>query len=231
MGQKRAVVFAISGDADSPKSEIKPIKGPALMLRGDASTLAWHSVSQEFSARTGVLGVRNVSVTKAKASDLPKSLLVNSDFKNWSDGLPNNWSDEIGAKNGAAEPTSKVIKTDDPGLSLQGAASTMAWHSVSQSLSVAAGKAYRLEFQARSENVQRQGRQYNNCYVGVMFFDANGQRVGQSIKDLSRSLAWGKHKIDFKTPPGADKTSVIIFLSKTGTLTIKNVILSGNTSR
>ncbi len=45
-------VGAMNG-GDSPTSEVKPIKGPSLMLRGDASTLAWHSVSQEFAARSG----------------------------------------------------------------------------------------------------------------------------------------------------------------------------------
>ena len=102
----------------------------------------------------------------------------------------------------------------------------MAWHSVSQSLSLPAGKSYRLGFQSQSEGVQRQGRQHNNCYVGVMIFDAEGQRVGASIEDLSRNSVWRRHQLDFKVPPNGAKTQVIIFLSKTGALTVKNLLLS-----
>ncbi len=39
--------------ADDPKSECKSISGPALMLRGDSSTMAWHAVSQEIAAKAG----------------------------------------------------------------------------------------------------------------------------------------------------------------------------------
>ncbi|MFV1968442.1 MAG: hypothetical protein ACC628_23705, partial [Pirellulaceae bacterium] len=118
-----------------------------------------------------------------------------------------------------------------PGLSLRGTAATMAWHSVSQSVPLDQGSGYRLEFQARSENVRRQGRQYDNCYVGVMIFDANGERVGMSNKDLSRNTGWRRHRIDFKVPAGAAKTEVIVFLSKTGTLTVKNLLLSETGAR
>jgi len=184
-----------------------------------------------FLSETGILGVRKVSVTKAKPSDLPESLLANGDFSNWPDGRPNNWTVEIGAKNGADEPKSEVIRVDDSGLSLRGTGSTTAWHSVSQSLSLGEGKADHLEFQSRSNHVRRQGRQHDNCDVGVMIFDANGKRVGTSIKDLSRNSDWRRHRIDFEVPPGADKTEVIIFLSKTGELSVKNLLLSEAGSR
>ena len=54
-------IGAMNG-GEEPKSEVKGIKGPALMLRGDASTMAWHAVSQEIPAtprRKLPPGVRN----------------------------------------------------------------------------------------------------------------------------------------------------------------------------
>ncbi len=45
-------IGAKSGVGES-KSEVKLITGPALMLRGDAATMAWHSVSQEIAVRPG----------------------------------------------------------------------------------------------------------------------------------------------------------------------------------
>jgi len=305
-------IGAMNG-AEEPKSQVKSIKGPALMLRGDVSTMAWHTVSQEIPARTGasyclefesrtkdvqregrqydncyvaimsfdkagkpvgreladvsadntdwtkhrivfavpqnaestkvmfflsktgILGVKSVTVTEAEAEPAtvdepatlpeakPTGLLPNGDFRDWTDGRPDGWKVDIGAMNGANQPKSEIIQLDDPALALRGNASTMAWHSLSRELSVRKGKTYTLEFQARSENVQRQGRQHDNCYVGVMSFDANGKRADMSVQDLSRVPRWKKHRIDFRVPPNAESTQVLIFLSKTGTLNVKNL--------
>lgn len=288
--------------AESPKSEVKPIKGPALMLRGDASTMAWHSVSQKlavdpgggyrlefesrtrdvrregrqfdncyvgimfqdstgksmppksddvsadadwtkhridfvvpqnaettevlvFLSKTGILGVKNVAVTKIDRA----ALLVNGDFSSWTDGRPDGWTLDIGAMNGGRSPTSEVSRLDDPGLSLRGNASTMAWYSVSQEVPLRKGGRYRLEFQARSSNVRQEGPQrYTNCYVGVLISDANGDVIGRPpIKDLSQpSTGWRRHQIPFTMPRNAAKSEVTIFLSNSGTLAVKNLKLS-----
>lgn len=305
-------IGAMNG-AEQPKSQVTPIKGPALMLRGDASTMAWHTVSQEIPARTGasyclefesrtkdvqregrqydncyvavmsfdkagkpvaheladvsadaddwmkhrvlfavpqnaestqvkiflsktgILGVKSVVVTEAEAEPAaidepatateakPTGLLPNGDFRDWTDGRPDGWKVDIGAMNGADQPKSEIIQLDGPALALRGNASTMAWHSLSQELSLRKGRTYTLEFEARSENVQRQGRQHDNCFVGLMSFDANGNRADMPIQDLSRVPRWKKHRIDFRVPPNAETTQALIFLSKSGTLSVKNL--------
>jgi hypothetical protein len=294
--------------AGEPKSEVKLIKGPALMLRGDAATMAWHSVSQKIAARpgtsyrldfetrtkdvrqqgrqfnncyvgvlfldrngkpfgretkdvsaatadwtkhqidfsvpqdaastkviiflskSGTLGVRNVAaVVTGKADEpVPKAddgpaLVANGDFASWTDGVPDDWKTDIGASNGADQPKSEIRQLGDAGLTLRGTGATMAWHSVSQTLDLQKGKAYALEFEAQAENIRRQGKQFDNCYVGVMSFDANGQRVGMSVEDLSRTTRWRKQQIEFTVPVNAAKTELLIFLSKSGTLSVKNV--------
>jgi hypothetical protein len=306
---------------EEPKSEVKKIKGPALMLRGDASTMAWHAVSQEirvrpggsyslefesrtkdirregrqfnncyvgvmcldgagnpvgrefddvaadtadwtkhrvvftvpqgsestkvmvFLSKSGILGVRNVAVTAKDGAAAPiakpstaapagsDSLLANGDFGAWTDGRPDGWKVDIGAMNGGREPKSEIIKLSDPGLALRGDASTLAWHSLSQEVSVRKGGTYTLEFQALSENVQRQGGQYDNCYVGFMSLDAGGNRADMAIEDLSRVPRWRKLRIDFNVPRNAEKTDVLIFLSKSGTLSVKNLSLKEATPR
>jgi hypothetical protein len=55
--------------------------------------------------------------------------------------------------------------------------------------------------------------------------------VGTSIKDLLRNADWRRPRIDFVVPPGTDNTEVIIFLSKTGTFSVKNLLLSEAGSR
>ena len=99
----------------------------------------------------------------------------------------------------------------------------MAWHSLSQELDVQKGKTYTLAFEARTAGVRRQGQQFDNCYVGVMSFDANGKRADMSIKDLSRQTRWKKQRIEFTVPANASRAEVLIFLSKTGTLMVKDL--------
>ena len=306
------VEIGAKNGAEEPKSTVKPIKGPALMLRGDASTMAWHAVSQEipvqpggnyslefesrtrgikregrqynncyvgvigfdsagkrlqqkiedvttdsadwkkhrvvftvpqgaestkvmiFLSKSGVLGAKNVAVMKADgkaassvkpptATAKPPGILQNGDFSGWKDGRPNDWKVDVGAQNGADKPTSQITKLSDPGLALSGNASTMTWYSLGQEVSVRKGRTYTLEFQAQSEGVQKQGRQYDNCYVGVISLDAAGKRAEMSVKDLSGVPQWKKFRIDFGVPRNAVKTQVLVFLSKTGTLSVKNL--------
>ena len=99
----------------------------------------------------------------------------------------------------------------------------MAWYSLGQEVSVRKGGTYTLELQALSEGVQKQGRQFDNCYVGVMSLDAAGKKADMTIEDLSRVPRWKKFRIDFTMPRNAVKTEVLIFLSKTGTLSVKNL--------
>ena len=306
------VDIGATNGAEQPKSEVKPIKGPALMLRGDASTMAWNSVSQAiavrpgasysfefesstrnirregrqydncylgvislndtgkpfppefedvtadsadwtkhrviftvpqdakstkvviFLSKSGILGVRNVAVTPADGTAAPSvepstaepakapDLLTNGDFSSWKNGRPDGWKIGIGARNGADQPTSEIVKLSEPGLALRGNASTMAWYSIGQEVSVRKGRTYTLELEALSEKVQKQGRQYDNCYVGVMTHGAAGQKPDLNVKDLSRVPRWRKFRIDFTVPRNATKTEVLIFLSKTGTLSVKN---------
>ncbi|MCA9258745.1 MAG: hypothetical protein KDA61_06080, partial [Planctomycetales bacterium] len=59
--------------ADSPRSEVKRIVGPALMLRGDAATKAWCVVSQSIDAAPrGQYTLRFLSRTKDIAREGPQ---------------------------------------------------------------------------------------------------------------------------------------------------------------
>ena len=188
-----------------------------------------------FLSKSGILGVKNVAVnamgatapsTVKPTTETPAGtagLLANGDFSTWTDGQPDGWKVEFGAGQEGKEPKSEIIQLSDPGLALRGDAGTSAWHSVSQEVSVRKGGTYTLEFQALSENVQRQGSQYDNCYVGVLCLDAAGKKVDMVVEDLRRVPRWRKLRLDFRVPRNAEKTEVLIFLSKTGTLSVKNL--------
>ncbi|MEZ6069102.1 MAG: hypothetical protein R3C10_02285 [Pirellulales bacterium] len=289
--------------ADEPTSKVARIKGPALMLRGDAKTMAWHAVSQElpvvaggsylieyesrtkdvhregtqydncyvgvassdkqrkiiaqgfddvaadtdgwakhsiafdvpssaaatkiviFLSKSGILAVRNVSATAPK-TDTPSTdsvLLANGDFKSWSDGRPDGWQVTMGANNGADAPTSDVGQLDDAGLVLGGNASTMAWYAVIQPLDVRQDKSYTMTFEVQTDGVRQQGSQFDNCYVGVFQLDAAGKPLDVAAEDVSDVPRWKTQRIDFRVPQGVAKTEARIFLSKSGTLRVKNV--------
>ncbi len=299
--------------AEQPVSEITRIKGPALLLQGDGSTMAWRTLSQElavqpgqacrlsfesasknvrregrqfdncyvgivsldangqpvgremkdlstssdgwvqsdlqfvvpanadttkvmiFLSKSGMLGVRNLTLTvTGAAADSPTvsqatteadtgSLVSNGRFLEWSSGHPDGWVMEIGARNGGNEPTSIVEPADQGGVTLRGDRSTMAWYSLSQELDLQPGATYTLVFQARTSQVRQEQGQYDNCYVGVMSLDGGGQRLDMAIKNLSGASRLQQQRVNFRVPDQAASTRLLIFLSKTGLLTVKSV--------
>ena len=120
-----------------------------------------------------------------------ESLVTNGDFQKWTDGVPDGWKVEIGAMNGAEEPKSEVKPIKGPALMLRGDASTMAWHSVNQQIPVRPRGSYCLDFESRTREIRREGRQHNNCYVGVMSLDSAGKPDERKFEDVAGSgAAW-----------------------------------------
>ena len=109
-----------------------------------------------------------------------------------------------------------------PALMLRGDVSTMAWHSISQEFPARTGESYALAFESRAKDVKREGRQYNNCYVAIMSMNKAGKPIATEINRVSEA-DWTKHRVIMTVPPGAASTKVVIFLSKTGVLGVKNV--------
>lgn len=302
------VEVGATNGADSPESEVRQIAGPALMLRGDSTTMAWRTVTQtlnvepgrdyrlEFDARSkdvrregrqfdnchvalmstdaggkivgravqdvsqgtedwkhfvvdytvpgeaaktvvyaflsksGLIGIKQITVTprhQANSGEQQEStnLIRNGRFDDWNRGVPASWTVEIGAKNGSEVPLSQIEPLAEAGVGLSGNARTMAWRSLSQDVKLTPGKSYTLSFEASAERVQRQGRQFDNCYVGLMHFDDGGNRLDMDIQDLSRIKQWKPQTIRFDVPAGTAKSTILIFLSKSGTLKIKDVSL------
>ncbi|MFV1963942.1 MAG: hypothetical protein ACC628_00855, partial [Pirellulaceae bacterium] len=151
------------------------------------------------------------------------SLIANGDFLKWRNGVPDGWKVEVGAMNGGDSPSSEVKPIKGPALMLRGDAATLAWHSVSQEFPARPGESYSLEFESRVKDVKREGRQHNNCYVGIMSLDATGKPIAPKIDDLSADADWTKHRITVAVPPNAASTKVVVFLSKTGILGVRNM--------
>ena len=181
-------------------------------------------IALPFMSRNAVPLICLMSATLVASAD-QATLVTNGNFEQWAGGVPVGWKVEVGARNGGEKPVSEVKKMVGPALMMRGDESTMAWRSVSQSIKVKPGGRYRLTFQGRSKGVRREGRQYDNCYVGVISFDGEGERVGLTVEDLSGADAWKDYTLRFVPPAAAAKTDILIFLSKSGTLQIKNLRL------
>jgi hypothetical protein len=293
---------------DRPASEVKRIAGPALMLRGDAATKAWHTVTQIldikagqscrleflvrskeikrepgqfdncyvalisieesgkvvgravkdisegtddwtsfvvdytvpdgadqtsvviFLSKSGLIGVKGVKAELSESpadapGNRPENLVRNGQLSQWQDGLPVSWTAEVSARNGADRPESEIKPLEKAGVVLSGNARTLAWRSLGQDVVLKPKQSYRLTFQATAEGVKQEGRQFNNCYIGVMHFDAGGKRLDMAIKDLSQSRGPSTQAIRFTTPATTAKSTLLLFLSKSGSLKIKDVSL------
>ena len=181
-----------------------------------------------FLSQTGMLAIRDMQVAEVDADRrrevaTPANLLVNGAFEQWEDGKPADWELEIGARNGDGEKASVVEQLEGGGVRLSGDSGTVVWRSLSQDLPIVTGKTYTVSVEAKAEGIRREGRQFNNCYVGVLMFDAQGKRVDMAIEDLSDAEEWGPHMLRFNPPASVAKATLTIFLSKTGELKVKNV--------
>ncbi len=153
-----------------------------------------------------------------------RSVIVNGTFAEWIDNQPSHWQIDIGASNGGQSPTSTVGKGLGPSLELSGNGRTLAWKLVRQSVAVIPGETLRLTFRAKATGLKREGRQYNNCHVGLWAKDVNEKNVGHFIQNVA-----GEEYLDYsviaRMPANATTVDVSIFLSKTGTLNVATVKL------
>ncbi len=150
--------------------------------------------------------------------------LVNGSFEAWNDAGPVGWTLEIGANHGANSPLSIVRQGDGPSLELSGDRSTRAWQMAGQSVPVTPGDTFRLAGQARTTDLRREGRQFDNCYVGVFQKDRRGKIVARNIWPINAAEYADVDGI-VRIQPNVSVAQVVVFLSKSGTLNVRNVTL------
>lgn len=150
-----------------------------------------------------------------------ESLIKNGSFAEWNGATPVGWRLDVGARtNGASEST--VRKIAGPALLLEGDGKTGVWRSVSQEFSARPNAYYRIQFEARAKDLVREANQFDNCYVGLMINDSGGQKLGLLYRNVFEA-DWAKGLIVARMPPETATATVLIFLSKTGLLGVKNV--------
>ena len=154
-----------------------------------------------------------------------ESPVKNGSFEKWTDGKPDQWKIEIGAFRGGKLPASTVTRADGPSLQFQGDRSTKGWNFAMQEVTLEPGMSYQLKFAARATGIKLEADQFDNCYGGIFLKDANGQNAKQILSTVDWT-DFATESLIFTVPAGVTKGQLFFFLSKTGTLNIKDVSLT-----
>ena len=156
-----------------------------------------------------------------------KQFVSNGNFDVWNKGIPENWQIDNGAGSGG-EPFSGLTKGSDGGIEISGDRTTRTWKSLTQKILVESGGTYQINFQAKASGLKRESGQFDNCYLGVFSFNAAGKVISQVQVPVS-SQQWSDEIAYFVAPQEATRTEIWIFLSKTGTLSIKQISINPST--
>ncbi|MCK5683121.1 hypothetical protein KAJ27_03335 [bacterium] len=153
--------------------------------------------------------------------------LNNIDFEVFQNGIPENMTMDIGARTGEG-PYSKIIQ--DTKIFNQGKSSlcietngqTRKFYSLEIKIPQNI-KRLNYSYEIKGEGLQRQGRQFNNCYVGIMYRDVNG-KYNFKINNYIGDFDWKKETklIDLEKLDAYD-ASFNIFLSISGKLWIDDL--------
>ncbi len=179
-----------------------------------------HDIEQGFHSQSGTNQPRVAERFLAELDE--ENLIVNPGF-DWQQKTLTGWDVQIGASNGGSAPVSNIATDNDGTLVLSGDQNTLAWNFVSQSLTVVQGDYLLFSFSAKATDVRRQGNQYDNCWVSAQFLK-EGQVLSRSIWPVTHTDYIGQEGL-LKVPDGASEIKIALFLSKSGTLNIKDVRL------
>lgn len=152
------------------------------------------------------------------------NLLANGDLRDWTEAGPVGWSVSVGARTGTGSP-SLVKKLPERGLYLQGTAATQVWHAVAQEVPATSGSFFRLTYEARSKDVRREGRQFDNCYVALAFHDAAGKLLARQYTPIE-APQWQADGLGMRAPENSATAAVSLFLSKSGLLGVRDLRLT-----
>ena len=150
------------------------------------------------------------------------NLLKNADFRAFA-GSPEGWTVEVGARNGNGE-SSRISPLADGGVSLRGDAQTRVWQMLAQEFPCDSSLPVRLDFEARVLASKVEGNQYDNCFVGLGFFDAKGQRLAMPFHTIGTD-DWAGQRLTQQVPRGTRTAKVLIFLSHTGQMEVRKLRL------
>lgn len=148
--------------------------------------------------------------------------------------LPAGWSTQVGATTGSGdkEPSIGIVPEGRDGsqaLRFVGRGDVERWPVVlSRAEPAALGDRFLVEGWVRTEGLRREGGQFDNRYLGMVFEDAKGEIVEVGGKPVQAVQAapdqdWTRLSICAAVPDGAVSGRVVLFVSMTGTAWVDDV--------
>lgn len=161
----------------------------------------------------------------------PKQVLHDLSFDEFANGIPLYLNVRHGARSGYGQQNSVIsrdceIKTEgSSSLRIYGDIDTDNWNSLY--LDVPQGiEVLDVTYDVRGENIHHEGNQFDNCYVGFIYRDAEGNRQFSSNR-YEGSFDWRQDSLELSIEElRASGVEFCIFLSKSGTIWIDNVVFS-----
>ena len=139
------------------------------------------------------------------------------------------WTLVIGARNGGEEPVSevsldrKVRHSGRSSLHFSADRKTFAFQIISQEIEARPGGTYRLSSFVRTKNVRHERNakginQFNNCYLALFLFDANGEVVARDVGTPTKPYTedWESLTLQVMAPDSVRRAEVKMFLSISG---------------
>ena len=164
-------------------------------------------------------------------SQAPVLILYDLDFDEFDNGLPRYMRSTIGASCGFDERYSLIsqdceIRTGGRGsLRMEGDIDTNLWYALILDVPLEADT-LTVEYSVRGEDIRQEGNQFDNCYVGFTYSDSNGDRQFNR-NTYAGSFDWMRDSLQlYMEELDALDFQFIIFLSKSGTFWVDDVVFS-----
>ena len=158
----------------------------------------------------------------------PPPVLHHMGFEEFPHDLPLHMEVRWGATSGTGQQHSDIsrdseIKTEgSSSLRLEGTSETDIWNSLYASVPQGI-EVLNVTYDVRGENIQCEGNQFDNCYVGFIYIDSNSRKQFE-INRYSDSFHWHQDSLQLNIEElNASGIEFCIFLSKSGKLWVDNV--------
>ena len=161
----------------------------------------------------------------------PKEVLHDLSFDEFPQGVPMYMNMRVGATSGYGQRSSTVsrdceIKTEgSSSLRIDGDIDTDLWNSLYLDVPRDT-EVLDVTYDVRGENIHLEGNQFDNCYAGFIYRDSEGNRQFTS-NTYEDSFEWRQDSLQLNVKElCASGVQFIIFMSKSGTLWIDDVVFS-----
>jgi hypothetical protein len=149
------------------------------------------------------------------------------------------WKKEIGARNGdggkdaviAIDPAEGSSAASPRSLKFSGDADTIRWYTLGRTFPAAPGNLFHLKAKVKAKEVRKQGIQFPNLHLSLLFLDKSGNTVGvpRFASPGDGTYDWKDVEVSAVAPLDAATVRLGIFLSMSGEVWIDDLELTLDT--